>query len=229
MTSMDAPSFVTETSNALQVARDQAAAQKDYQQLMDYQRDLATRLATLEELAAAADLGRKRWWSGRIAPPSVWTALDKATRRPEPRELAELRRVLEVETRELRDMLQRLWHQYAGEELSQGANLRPLATVLKGIGSIRDTAERLEGVLGGLQQHRTPLPTPEVVSLLEECRRLQDDISAQLRPEAVRRFFASVSRGGAHLDLLTQDVREWLDKHQAGPLFKVVPGRPANE
>jgi hypothetical protein len=49
-------------------------------------------------------------------------------------------------------------------------------------------------------------------------------LEESLQPESVRRFFSLVARGGASIELLTDDVIGWLNEHNAIQGFKIVAG-----
>jgi hypothetical protein len=70
------------------------------------------------------------------------------------------------------------------------------------------------------------VPSEETVAWLERAEAALGDLERSLKPDSVRRFLGAVARGGASVQLLTDDVVSWLEAHSALSRFRIVAGEP---
>lgn len=106
------------------------------------------------------------------------------------------------------------------------SELQVLATALGDVSGVGDLSKQLEVVLGQLARNHTGLPTQQSYELLEYAESILLQIEQGLQPDSVRRFLSAATRGGASLDLMTDDVVAWLRSNNASRSFKVVAGSP---
>lgn len=106
-----------------------------------------------------------------------------------------------------------------------------------------DTPSSLKGSLAGTEQNLDNLARySEVYAALNQYARSRPsergdfdrvrDFSRQLSeiyqdfdfdvPEAVNRFLRAVAGGGAELELLTSEVRDWLEQHSRSDRYRIV-------
>ncbi len=105
------------------------------------------------------------------------------------------------------------------------ASPRPLSQV-EGVAALsRDLAQ----VLGEVARTQQQLPTERSAALLREAEARLQELEEALKPATVRRFLSAVARGGASVELLTDDVDAWLRAHGAMSSFRIVPGAPSED
>lgn len=219
-------SWVADTEQALELARNASEAQRQFSELQDADSQLSGLVAGLSELTAAAAVVRPLGWDGRYPTPEVKKYLAEAAKSLGSRPLNQTVRLLARFEAEVRADLIEFWRRQAAERMGDLAELRELATVLGDVSGVGELSKQLEIVLGQLARNQTQLPTEQSSDLLEYAESILDQIEQGLQPDSVRRFLSAATRGGAALDLMTDDVIEWLRSHNASRNFKVVAGAP---
>ncbi|UBV16877.1 hypothetical protein [Mycolicibacterium fortuitum] len=219
-------SWVADTEQALELARNASEAQRQFSELQDADSQLSGLVAGLSELTAAAAVVRPLGWIGRYPTPEVKKYLAEAAKSLGSRPLNQTVRLLARFEAEVRADLIEFWRRQAAERMGDLAELRELATVLGDVSGVGELSKQLEIVLGQLARNQTQLPTEQSSDLLEYAESILDQIEQGLQPDSVRRFLSAATRGGAALDLMTDDVIEWLRSHNASRNFKVVAGAP---
>lgn len=225
MTTM--PSWLNDAAEAVTAATDSAKVQTQVDTLTEAQRDLRVHLTKLTALSSATTAGGGTWFAGHTAPPDVFDALKAAAKAPAQGTLGTLNRTLNpfvtaAETRALAD-----WHSYSEARIGAVPALLQLAGTLSGVASVAPLAAALAEVLQQLVPATNKLPTSAAFDLLDEAETRRKALEAALQPDSVRQFLSAVARGGASLDMLTDDVRAWLSANQAESNFKVMAGGPA--
>lgn len=220
-------SWIADTEQALGLARTANDAQREFSELQDFDSQLSGLVAAFNELAAAAAVVRPLGWIGRFPTPEIKKYLAEAAKSLGSRPLNQSVRLLARFEAELRGDLIEFWRRQAAERMGDLAELRELATVLGGVSGVGELSKQLEVVLGQLGRNQTELPTEQSSDLLEHAESILDQIERGLQPDSVRRFLSAATRGGAALDLMTDDVIEWLRSHNASRSFKVVAGAPS--
>lgn len=224
MTTM--PSWLTDAAEAVTAATDSAKVQTQVDTLTEGQRDLSVHLTRLTALRSATTAGRGSWFTGHTASPQVFDALKAATKVPTQGTLGALNRklapfVAAAETKALSD-----WHSYSEKRIGAVPDLLQLAGTLSGVVSVAPLAAALAEVLQQLVPATNMLPTPTAFDLLDKAETRRKALEAALQPDSVRQFLSAVARGGASLDMLTDDVRTWLSANQAKSNFKITAGGP---
>lgn len=116
------------------------------------------------------------------------------------------------------------WRSYT--ERSRHANTQVL-DVLSGIPAFAQTVQKVRGLTARLEQRRGSRPTSEEDFLnFDELVRQVDAAWSELGsdevPPDVERFLrAAGGREGAPLDLLTDDVKEWLEMRKINTSFRI--------
>ncbi|MDQ3802287.1 MAG: hypothetical protein M3416_00290 [Acidobacteriota bacterium] len=125
---------------------------------------------------------------------------------------------------ELDEHITREWRAYT--ERSRHANTQVL-DVLSGIPAFAQTVQKVRGLTARLEQRRNNRPTSEEDFLnFDELVRQVDAAWSELGsdevPPDVERFLrAAGGREGASLDLLTEDVKEWLETRKIDSSFRI--------
>lgn len=222
-------SWIDETQEALDLARNANEAQREFTNLQDLDSNFVTLLAEFKELDAGAAVVRSLGWSGRYAPPDLKSDLGEAANGLGPRPLARSVRSLERFKSEVRASLIEFWRQHGAERMGDVAELQVLAATLSEVEGVAELSKRLEATLGQLARDQTDFPSERSAGLLREAESILREMEESLQPESVRRFLSAATRGGASFELLTDDVVDWLRSHSASRSFKIVAGTPVDE
>ena len=225
MTTM--PSWLTRAAEAVTAATDTAKVQGEIETLSLAKGDLSAHLDTLTSLSSATNYGDGGWYSGYTGSPELFDALKTAAKNPTQATLGTLNRALNAFAPSAREQALGDWREYAGARMGNVIELSQLAQTLAGVESVATIAGTLQAVLGQLGQAQNQLPTKAAFELLNEAEKRLADLEKALRPEAVRTFLSAVARGGASLDMLTDDVRAWLKENKAERSFRITAGSPA--
>jgi hypothetical protein len=222
-------SWIAETEEALRLARNANEAQRQFTNLQDFETDFAALLTEFKELAMGAAVVRSLGWNGRFPPPDVKNDLREATdglgARPLSRSVRSLRRF----ESDVRADLVDFWRQHAAERMGELAELQVLAVTLSEVAGLADVSQRLETALGELARTQSDFPSQRSADLLGEAESILRQVEESLQPESVRRFLSAATRGGASLDLLSDEVTDWLRSNNAQRSFKIVAGAPIDE
>ncbi|MFM8856498.1 MAG: hypothetical protein ACKOI2_04710 [Actinomycetota bacterium] len=224
--------WVTRTEDALRLAVNVSAAEKEQEDLENAAGSLPELVEAFAAMAKAASVVRALGWEGRSLAPDIRNALRQAAESLDNRKIATALRGLERFRGDAKTDLMSFWHQYAAGRLGNVAELQVLASTLGDIDGLADLSERLESVLGDLARTQDLLPSERSAQLLNEVESALRDLEGSLQPESVRRFLSAVARGGASIGLLTNDVIDWLREHNAVRGFRIVPGsapEPTND
>lgn len=222
-------SWIAETEDALDLAKNASEAQREITDLQDLDSDFATLLTEFNELAAGAAVVRPLGWSGRLLSPDLTADLSEVANGITRRHLSRLVRSLERFKSDVRADLVGFWRQHAAQRMGDLAELQVLAATLSEVAGVAELSERLEAVLGRLARTQTDFPSKQSAELLEAAESIRRQMEESLQPESVRRFLSAATRGGASLDLLSEDVIDWLRTHNAVRSFRVVAGAPIDD
>jgi len=222
------PTWLTEASVAVTEATNAAEVQRQIESLTVTRTAFAEHLKELRRFAQADALGRKKWWDGYVPNPELFKDLKQSSKILQPRAIYSLTLGLVAYSPAIKAELINGWRAYAGDRMGNVADLQQLAGTLADVDGVADLARRFQEVLGQLGRLQDQVPTQESLALLDQAEQHLAILEAALQPEDVRRFLSAVARGGAALDLLTEDVRTWLHQHGAKRNFKVIAGAPAD-
>lgn len=220
------PRWLSEASTAVTDATNAVQAQNEISDLTEARAELARQLCEFRRLAQADALGRGTWWLGQTAEPDVFRELKKASSFPQARVLNSLQRRLDSFARTVNTRMVLSWGEYSARRTGNVTELQMLAGTLSGIEGVALLAANLLEILGQLGRIQTQAPTRESLTLLDRAEKGLADLEAALQPNAVREFLSAVARGGAPLNLLTDEVRTWLTANRAELCFKIAAGAP---
>lgn len=125
---------------------------------------------------------------------------------------------------ELDEHITREWRAYT--ERSRHANTQVL-DVLSGIPAYAQTVQKVRGLTARLEQRRNSRPTSEedfqkFDELVRQVDAAWSELGSDEVPPDVERFLrAAGGREGAPLDLLTDDVKEWLETRKIASSFRI--------
>ncbi|WP_200211349.1 hypothetical protein [Micromonospora coerulea] len=222
---VDATTWISETRGAVDQASDTLRLQADLDALGQFEEQLDDALRELTALAQAAALGRGDWWTGVDAIPDVWTQLRSAQRELNTRQLGSVVRLLNGLRSQVREVVRDGWSNHVSSQAGNALELRDLVKALAGVEGLEDVAPKLDEALGHLARLQRKPPDADSVRVLAEVTELLALLEHRL-PAAVKGFVSAATRGGAALDLLNDDVRNWMVDNNALHNFRVVPGRP---
>lgn len=221
----DATRWIRETREAVDQASDTLRLEADLDALGQFDEQLDDALQELTALAQAAALGHGDWWTGVDAKPDLWTQLRSAQRELNTRQLGSVVRLLNELRSQVRDAVRDGWGNHVASQAGNAVELRDLMKALAGVEGLEDVAPRMDVALGHLARLQRKPPDAGSVRVLAEVTELLALLEQRL-PAAVKGFVSAATRGGAPLDLLDDDVRNWLVDNNALHNFRVVPGRP---
>jgi hypothetical protein len=227
MTTM--PSWLTEAADAVTAATDSAKVQAQVDTLTEAHRDLRVHLARLSELSIATKAGGGTWFEGHNAPPAVFDALKAAAKTPSQGNLGTLNRSLNSFVTAAENKAMADWSSYGGKRMGDVSDLLQLADTLADVAGVALLAEALKVVLLRLAPATSKFPTPAAFGLLDEAEERLEALEAALQPDTVRQFVSAVTRGGASLAMLTDDVRAWVAANGAEQSFRIVAGTPVGK
>jgi hypothetical protein len=217
--------WIAETREAVDRTSNLNQAQSKFETLVGIDEELDSLLPDLVRLKQTAALGRKIWWSGLDAPPDLWTQLRSAQIDLNQRQLASVVRMLTQFKTQLREVVQTKWKNHVASQAGDAGELRDLVQVLSGAEGLTEVARSLDEALGRLARLQRGLPDASALNALKEAIELLDALE-RLLPATVKAFVSAAARGGASLELLDSEVREWLVDNGVLHNFRVVPGRP---
>jgi len=223
------PTWLSEVSEAVTEATNIAKVQGLVESLTDAHKAFAAHLMEFRRFAIADTLGRKNWWRGYGPDPELANDLRQASKDPQPRVVNSLIRRLDTQRASVSRELISDWNTHATKRMGNVADLQQLAVTLGDVDGVADLAAKFEEVLGKLIRAQSQVPTQESLTLLDHAEQHLAALESALRPEDVRTFLSAVARGGAALDLLTEDVRTWLHRHDAERKFKIIAGAPVDD
>ena len=125
---------------------------------------------------------------------------------------------------ELDEYISSEWRAYT--ERSRHANAQVL-DVLSGIPAFAQTVQKVRGLTARLEQRRSSRPTSEedfeyFDDLVREVDAAWSELGSDEVPPNVEKFLkAAGGREGAGLDLLTDDVKEWLETRKIDTSFRI--------
>ena len=121
------------------------------------------------------------------------------------------------------------WREHVANVAASSQGMGDLAAAFTSVPGAGDTARRLQTVVTELSELGQRQPSTDTVARLLELRDLVPTLLASLvgDEESVRRFAASLARGGASIEQLTPDVLAWMRTSGFLNSFKIVAGRPA--
>jgi hypothetical protein len=207
------PAWIVEAETAVERAAAVEANRGYFDALQDFDVQLTEITTRLQKVARSAALGQGSWWQGFHPERSLWADLDAVERRSvqvDKRRATNLIRTLGEFRVACQTEVGAAWARHVVATAGVAVELRGVAQALRGTSSLSGAATRLDGVLGRLAQHRQTMPEESDVQALEEAQALVSDLR-RLLPERVRDFVIAASHpGGAPLELLDDQVREWL-------------------
>lgn len=218
------PSWIADAEESLQLAMNVAEAERQKSDLEIAAGSLPELIEAFRLIAEAAAVVRPLGWEGRNPLPEVRKSLRQAAQTLDNRHVTTALRGLERFRGEAKSDLSSFWGQYAGRRLGNVAELQVLAGILREVSGLAELSGRLEVALGDLARTQEQLPSAQSAALLDEVQAALQQLEASLQPATVRRFLSRVARGGAPIDLLSEDVRAWLSEHNALQGFKIVAG-----
>ncbi|MFI6064649.1 hypothetical protein ACIA47_05185 [Micromonospora sp. NPDC051227] len=221
----DGTTWIREAREAVDQASDAVRLQANLDAFDQFDEQLDDALRDLTALAQAAAFGRGDWWTGVNSIPGLRTQLRSAQHEPSTRQLGSVVRLLTLLRSQVREAVQGGWRSYVASQAGNAHELRDLAKALAGVEGLEDVAPKLEGALGHLARLERKPPDADSMRVLAEVTELLALLEHRL-PPAVKGFVSAATRGGAALDLLDEDVRNWLVDNNALHNFRVVPGRP---
>ncbi|WP_146017518.1 hypothetical protein [Verrucosispora sp. ts21] len=217
--------WIREARVAVDQASDTRRQEADLDALGQFDEQLDDALQELTALAGAASLGHGDWWTGVDAIPELWTQLRSAQRELNARQLGSVVRLLSGLISRVRDAVRDGWSNHVASQAGNAVELRELVKALAGVEGLEDVAPKMDGALGHLARLQGKSPDADSVRVLAEVTELLALLEQRL-PAAVKGFVSAATRGGAALDLLDDEVRNWLVDNSALHNFRVVPGRP---
>lgn len=125
---------------------------------------------------------------------------------------------------ELDEYISSEWRAYT--ERSRHANAQVL-DVLSGIPAFAQTVQKVRGLTARLEQRRSSRPTSEedfeyFDDLVREVDAAWSELGSDEVPPNVEKFLkAAGGREGAGLDLLTDDVKDWLETRKIDTSFRI--------
>ncbi|MBQ1076745.1 hypothetical protein KBX06_26875 [Micromonospora sp. C31] len=221
----DATTWIRETRVAVDRASDAVRLQGDLDDLGQRDEELEDALRELTALAQAATFGRGDWWKGVDATPDLWTQVRSAQRGLDRRQLGAVVHLLNKLKVQVRDAVQGGWRAHVASRAGNAQELRDLAKALADVEGLEDVAPKLDAALGHLARLERKPPDADSVEILAEVTQLLALLEQRL-PPAVKGFVSAATQGGAALDSVNDDVRDWLVDNNALHNFRVVPGRP---
>jgi hypothetical protein len=228
-TSRTTVSWIAAAEEALDLAKNANEAQREFNDLQDLVSSLATLRAEFEKLSEGAAVVRPLGWPGRLSAPDLKKDLREAVKGLGTRPLNRSVRSLDSFKSGVRASLVEFWRQYTAERMGDLAELQVLAATLSEVAGVGQLSKRLEAALGQLARNQTDFPSKRSAELLTEAEFILRQMEESLQPESVRRFLSATTRGGASLDLLSDDVMAWLRSHNASRSFKVIAGAPIDD
>lgn len=219
-------SWIVDTVRALENAKNVSELHREFSDLEDVESSLTDLLAEFETLAEGAAVVRPLGWPGRQALPNLKGDLAQAVEGLARRPLNRSIRSLESFGSDVRANLTLFWRQHTSERMDSMGELQTLVATLGRVGGITELSTRVHQVFGQLARTQSTFPTQQAADLLQDAGLILRQIEESLRPESVRQFLSAAIRGGASLDLLTDEVLDWLQSHNAARSFRVVAGTP---
>lgn len=218
------PSWIRDAEEALKLAMNVSEAQTRKTNLESAASSLPELVGAFRSMAEATAVVRPLGWEGRSPIPEVRKSLRQASETLDNRHINTALMGLQKFRGEAHAELINFWRRYAAGRLGNVAELQVLASSLREVSGLADLSQRLEAVLGDLAQTQEQLPSLRSADLLDNVEKTLQQLEESLQPESVRRFFSLVARGGASIELLTDDVIGWLNEHNAIRGFKIVAG-----
>jgi hypothetical protein len=226
MTSNTHPTWITGTQDALRLAVNVSDTENAKADLESAAGSLPELVQGYRAMAKAASVVRPLGWEGRSLPPDVRNYLRQAAESLENRKVAMALRGLERFRGEAKTDLMGFWHEYADSRIGNVPELLVFTGILSAVDGLGVLCQRLASVLRDLIRVQDQLPSEGSSELLSEVESALEDLEGSLQPDSVRRFLSTAARGGASVELLTNDVIEWLRAHNAIQGFKIVAGAP---
>jgi hypothetical protein len=221
-------SWIADTEDALNLAKNASEAQRQITILEDASSSLAGLLTDFQELAAGASVLRSFGWEGRVPSPDLVSDLQEAAKTLGPRPLTRSVNALERFKPGVKTALIDCWRRHAVERMGDVTELRVLAETLSEVEGVTDLSRQLEAVLGELARMQSEIPSKRSAELLGKAESILHQLEESFQPESVRYFLSAVARGGASLELLNQNVIDWLNSHNTLRSFKIVAGSPTD-
>jgi hypothetical protein len=217
-------SWIRDAEEALKLAMNVSDAQTQKTNLESVASSLHELVGAFRSMAEATGVVRPLGWEGRSPIPEVRKSLRQASETLDNRHINTALMGLQKFRGEAHAELISFWRQHAAGRLGNVAELQVLANTLREVSGLAELSQRLEAVLGDLAKTQEQLPSVRSADLLDNVETALQQLEESLQPESVRRFFSLVTRGGASIELLTDDVIGWLNVHNAIQGFKIVAG-----
>lgn len=217
-------SWIRDAEEALKVAVNVSEAQTKKATLETVAGSLPELVEAFRSMADAATVVRPLGWEGRSVSPEVRTSLREAGGTLDNRQINTALMGLQKFRNEAESELTTFWREHAATRLGNFVELQALAITLREVSGLAELSQRLESVLADLAKTQDQLPSARSVELLENVETALQQLEESLQPESVRRFLSLVARGGAPIELLTDEVIDWLNEHNAIQGLKIVAG-----
>ncbi len=133
-----------------------------------------------------------------------------------------LERSIKGITNELDEQLTQAWKNYLVQKMP--STNQEMLNVLVKIEAFRPTVQIIRDLSDRLQRQKLPQTSEEfeyIEQLINQLRERWHCLSSDEVPETVLNFLKAAVDLGAPLDLLTPEVREWLDSHDISDSLRV--------
>ncbi len=125
-------------------------------------------------------------------------------------------------TTELDEQLTQAWRNYLVQKMPS-TNPEMLNLLIR-IEAFKPTVQRIQDLNGQIQRKKLPQNTEEfknIEQLIERLRENWHSLSSDEVPEPVLHFLKAAVDLGAPLNLLTPEVRHWLDRHDISDSLRI--------
>ena len=222
-------SWIGAAEKAVGLAKNADEAQRQVALLEEAKADLARLIAEFRVLVDGVSVVRPFGWEGRFPSPDLARDLAEAAESLDSRPLNRVVKALERFRGDIHAAVKEQWIAYASHQLGDVTDLLSLSETLSEIEGIGEISRELRTALGELARTQNSIPSKQSAELLRTAEASLRKLEESLNPESVRRFLSAVARGGASIDLLTQDVLDWLTSHNASGRLRIVAGSPVDD
>lgn len=133
-----------------------------------------------------------------------------------------LERSIKAITTELDEQLTQAWKNYLSEKMPS-TNQEMLNLLVK-IEAFRPTVQRIRDLNDRIQRQKLPQTSEEfehIEQLIDQLRENWHSLSSDDVPETVLHFLKAAVDLGAPLNLLTTEVRDWLDRNKISDTLRI--------
>ncbi len=133
-----------------------------------------------------------------------------------------LERSIKSITTELNELLSQAWKNYLVQKMP--STNQEVLNILVKIEAFRSTVQSIRDLSDRLQRQKLPQTSEEfeyIEQLISQLRERWHSLSSDEVPETVLSFLKAAVDLGAPLDLLTPEVRYWLDSHDISESLRI--------